>query len=165
MQRGKRRAFVERNGQFHARAHGRHAAGNLFAQPVEAFARLGRNIHGPGRVDGFAKIDRVDLVERLHTGLVARAQLAQHAQHGRALVRHVRRGKIVYQHQQIGVERFFQRGVKRFHQLVGQFVDKAHRIHEQARAVFRQFHLAENRVERGEKLILHIGVRAGKRVE
>ena len=71
----------------------------------------------------------------------------------------------MYQHQQIGVERFFQRGMERFHQLVGQFVDKAHRVHEQARAVFRQFHLAENRVERGEKLILHIGVRAGERVE
>ena len=66
---------------------------------------------------------------------------------------------------QIRLAHLLQGGMEGRYQLVGQLVDKAHRIAEQGLAAVGQRHLPHHRVQGGEQLILRQHPRPGQGVE
>jgi hypothetical protein len=119
------------------------------------------------------RFDRIDLVEDEQLRHVGRADLLQHPLHFLDLLGMVRVGRVHHMQQQVGIDRFLQRGLEGGDQAVRQVADEADRVGKRDRTPrrtggasgIRQVQLSGGRVERGEQLVGRIGAGLDQGVE
>ncbi len=110
-------------------------------------------------------LEKVELVVHLEHRQLVGADLAKHREHLLDLLITFGLVSIDHVQQEVGVAGLFQRRPERFHQLVRQMTDEAHRVGQDHRPDILELEAAQRGIERGEQLIGCVDLGFGQGIE